>query len=97
MVRDAFSCTVRWKMVTGNMMLNRGSWQLMLHPTDPNKTLAVYTTVSNSGIPIPSFIQRFGLNRSLPNIIRGVRKRTIMMQMTAVDAALTHSDSKGVQ
>jgi len=85
MVRDPLSCRVEWKMVTGNMKVNSGSWQLMLHPESPNRTVAVYTTVSNSGIPIPGFIQEYGLGRSLPDIIRGVRKRAGELMMMAVD------------
>jgi len=95
MVRDPFSYTVQWKMVTGNMLVNKDSWQLMLHPRHPDKTMAVYTTESYSGIPIPSFIQKFGLNRSLPNIIKGVRKRTREMKLMAADTALHTADSEG--
>jgi hypothetical protein len=95
MVRDPFCFHVEWKMVTGNMIVNSGSWQLMLHPECPNRTVAVYTTISNSGIPIPGFIQKYGLGRSLPNIIKGVRKRAGELIMMAADTTRYAENTEG--
>ena len=76
MVRDSINYQVHWTMVIGNMEINRGSWKIKAHPADSRKTLAVYTTCSDSGIPIPRFIQNYGLKKSLPDIINGVRERS---------------------
>jgi len=64
-----------WKMIYGNMLITDGSWELKQHGRNSSETIAVYTTYSKSLIPIPVFIMNIGLNNTLPDIIKGLRRR----------------------
>lgn len=80
MIRNPKEFYVYWSLVIGNMILNDGSWKLSRCVHNPNSTLATYTTCSNSGIRIPRFVMKIGMNKSLPGIIKGLRKRTDQMK-----------------
>ena len=64
-----------WKLVYGNMQRNEGSWELKPCGRDNSKTLASYTTTSDPGVYVPQFLESFALRSTLPNTIKGLRKR----------------------
>jgi hypothetical protein len=72
MVRELRVHRVHWTQTCGDFRINEGSWQL--YPVG-NKTLAVYTALSDPGINLPGFIKTFVTRHSLPDIIVAVRKR----------------------
>lgn len=80
MIRNPKEHYVCWSLVVGNMILNEGSWKLSPCVHNPERTLATYTTCSDSGIRIPKFIMTIGLNTGLPDIIKGLRKQTDRMK-----------------
>ncbi len=74
--------TISWDLVVGNMIANYGSWELRtvdgdLRQSDLSQTLVIYTTYSDSGIRIPGFISNIGLKKTLPGVIKALRKRVI--------------------
>jgi hypothetical protein len=80
MIREPEKYTVHWSIVTGNMVVNDGSWELTPCSDDPSHTLAVYTTCSDSGVNLPKFIINIGMKKSLPGIITGLRGRVHQMK-----------------
>lgn len=80
MIREPEKYTVHWSIVTGNMVVNDGSWELSSCTDDPSLTLAVYTTCSDSGIKLPKFMINIGMKKSLPDIITGLRGRVHQMK-----------------
>jgi len=64
-----------WKMIYGNMLIIDGSWELKQYGCSSSETLAVYTAYSKSFISIPAFIMNIGFNNTLPDIIKGLRRR----------------------
>jgi hypothetical protein len=75
MQRDAISHTICWTLVTGNLKATQGGWRLRPWPADPRRTLAEYTSYSDTGLPLPAFVVRAGVNTTLPGVIRGLRRR----------------------
>ena len=71
-VRDVEQYSLTWHQVTGNLRATTGSWQL--EPLD-DKTLATYTTRSDVGISVPGFLVNLGLNQTLPDVIKALRRR----------------------
>jgi hypothetical protein len=75
MRRDLSAHTLRWTLVAGNLKATQGGWTLRPWPADPRRTLAEYTSYSDTGLPLPAFVLRAGLTQTLPDVIRGLRRR----------------------
>ena len=73
--KDPEQYSMHWEMIYGNILITNGSWELKQHGHNSSETIAVYTTYSKSLIPIPVFIINIGFNNSLPDIIKGLRRR----------------------
>jgi hypothetical protein len=74
-IRNPHTHTARWNLVAGNMIANDGSWELSPFRNDSTRTLAIYTTSSDSGIFLPQFVINIAFNCILPSIIKQVRRR----------------------
>ena len=85
MERDPGQYNMYWKMIYGNMLITDGSWELEQYGRNSSETLAVYTTYSKSIIPIPVFIMSIGLNNTLPDIIKGLRRRVSELSIICED------------
>jgi hypothetical protein len=72
MMRDPATFSEHWTQVAGDMKVNEGSW--ILQPMG-ERTLAVYTTYSDPGIPLPGFLLNVAMKSTLPDIIKAVRRR----------------------
>ena len=71
-VRDRINYRTHYTQVMGDMKVNEGGWDLLPYG---DKTLAIYTTRSDVGTPIPGFLLSLGTRSILPDVIKGVRKR----------------------
>jgi len=65
---------IDWSLVKGDLTRNDGSWRLT--PVDEGRrTLAVYELAVVTGFRVPASIESFLTKRSLPGVIRALRKR----------------------
>jgi hypothetical protein len=79
MERNPSAYRFHWTMVYGNMLLNEGSWELKPYGSDSTKTIAVYMTRSDPGVYIPNILQKFALKSTLPDIIKNLRRRALLL------------------
>lgn len=71
---DADAHRVQWTLITGNLKATEGSWALTAWPDDANRTLAAYTSYSDTGLPLPAFVVRMALTSTLPGVLQGLRR-----------------------
>jgi hypothetical protein len=71
-VHDNVNYTTRWTQIRGDLRANEGSWELF---SRGEKTLAVYTALSDPGIPLPKFLVNMATQLILPDVIKGIRAR----------------------
>jgi hypothetical protein len=75
MTRERRNRHLRWRLVAGNVRSAEGSWSLEAWGGDEPRTLALYTSYSNPGIVLPHFAVRIAIDKTLPGVIEGVRRR----------------------
>ena len=68
-----------WTMIYGNMLVNEGSWDLKSYGSDSSKTVAAYVTRSDPGVYIPNILQTFALKNTLPDTIKNLRTRVLLL------------------
>lgn len=66
----------RWELVKGDYRVNRGSWELRPFKGDPRRTFVVYRAQAVPKAWIPGWIRRTAQKRSLPEMIRRLRRLT---------------------
>ena len=71
---DANAHRVGWTLLAGNLKATEGSWELTAWPDDANRTLAAYTSYSDTGLPLPAFVVRMALTSTLPGVLQGLRR-----------------------
>lgn len=64
----------RWRLLSGDYQRNEGSWTLTPFKGDPERTLAVYRTVTVPKAWVPAWIRRAATKRMLPKTIARFRK-----------------------
>jgi ribosome-associated toxin RatA of RatAB toxin-antitoxin module len=64
----------RWELVSGDYRVNRGSWVLRPFKGDPRRTYVVYRAQAVPKAWIPGWIRRTAQKRSLPEMIRRLRR-----------------------
>jgi hypothetical protein len=75
MWRDTAARAIYWDEVVGNLKTNDGSWQL--EPWDAGSTLVTYRTLTSPGLHVPEFLLEVGLTKTLPAVIKNLRKRVL--------------------
>ncbi len=64
-----------WKLVEGEFVRNNGSWTLAPFNTDASKTLVIYKVHAIPKLPVPDGVLRAAQRKTLPNIIKNLRKQ----------------------
>ncbi len=64
----------RWQLVRGDYKVNRGSWELSPFAGNARRTLVVYHVHAVPTLAVPRWIRDSAQRRSLPDMIRKLRK-----------------------
>jgi hypothetical protein len=75
MTRERTNRRLLWHLVVGNVRFAEGSWSLEVWGGDNSRTLALYASHFNPGVALPRFVLRVAVDKTLPGIIEGVRRR----------------------
>jgi carbon monoxide dehydrogenase subunit G len=76
-LRDNEQYSMTWSRIAGNLRSSDGSWQLEQRD---DKTVATYVTRSDAGISVPGFLVTQGLNQTLPDVIKSLRRQILKVQ-----------------
>ena len=70
-VRHTYTCS--WSFIIGSLRENKGEWKV--EPFGDNRTLLTYRVVTDPGSFAPKFLVDNFTNKTLPQVIAGVRRR----------------------
>jgi len=68
--------TRRWRLISGDYKVNSGSWVLTRFRGNRNRTMIVYRVHAVPDAWVPGWIRKAAQKKSLPNMIRRLRKLT---------------------
>ncbi|MCK5800267.1 MAG: hypothetical protein KAI47_23915 [Deltaproteobacteria bacterium] len=63
-----------WKLIKGDFKYNTGKWVLTRWRGDPKRTLVFYRVFAKPSAWIPGWLRRSAQKRTLPNLIKHLRK-----------------------
>jgi carbon monoxide dehydrogenase subunit G len=69
--RHIYTCS--WSFIIGSLRENKGEWKV--EPFGENRTLLTYQVVTDPGAFAPKFLVDNFTNKTLPQVITGVRRR----------------------
>lgn len=65
----------KWTLVEGDYAKNNGSWTLAPFSDSGTRTLVIYKIHADPDVPIPDGIRRAAQRKTLPNLIKHLRKQ----------------------
>ena len=68
--------TARWILLKGNVKTVTGYFHITPFKDNPSRSLVSYHVDSDTGIPVPRFLIRYGANRVLPRVIHALRRES---------------------
>lgn len=76
-----------WSLVRGTYRRNQGAWSVHPFGAGGTRSLVSYRIDSDPSLAVPDFILKSAQAGSLPDVIRGVRKRVLQLRGQAASSA----------